>query len=115
MTLECILGKLSSMKTKTLSPEAQAKLDETIAKLPSMNISDIANVCRRDWTANGGKIYFGAKPYLDAMQSMDKITDNFGYDDGRSIVLYFLGNAQTWRGPVAKAVKAELHRRLKAK
>ena len=33
------------------------------------------------------------------------------YDSGRSIVRYFLGNAGTWRGDVAKAIKAELKRR----
>jgi hypothetical protein len=42
------------------------------------------------------------------MASMGDIRDNYGYDSGKSVVLYFLGNAGTWRGDVAKRVKAEL-------
>jgi hypothetical protein len=69
----------------------------------------IANEIKKDWraTAKNG-IYFGAVPYLDAMSSLDKITDNYGMDSGKSIVLYFLCNANNWRGSVAKRVKAEL-------
>lgn len=59
--------------------------------------------------------YFGAVPYLQAMRSMDKVSDAFGYDSGRSIVLYFLSNAKTWRGPDAKRLKAELKALLAAK
>jgi len=52
--------------------------------------------------------YFGARPYLDAMGTLDKITDMYGADSARTIVLYFLANAGTWRGDVAKRIKAEL-------
>jgi len=65
----------------------------------------IAREINADW---GVKLYFGAKPYLNAMYSLDKITDNYGLDSGKSIVLYFLANASTWRGETAKRVKAEL-------
>ena len=41
------------------------------------------------------------------------VANNYGLDSGRSIVQYFLSNAQSWRGPVAKAVKAELKKRVK--
>lgn len=70
---------------------------------------EIATEIRKDWraTAKNG-IYFGAVPYLDAMQTMDSINDNFGMDSGKSIVIYFLSNASTWRGETAKRVKAEL-------
>jgi hypothetical protein len=64
----------------------------------------IAKEIKKDWT----KVYFGAVPYLDAMSSLDKITDNYYHDSAKSIVLYFLANAGTWRGTVAKAIKAEL-------
>lgn len=64
----------------------------------------IAREIRSDWK----KVYFGAVPYLNAMMALDSISDNFGYDSAKSIVLYFLGNAQGWRGEVAKRVKAEL-------
>ena len=65
----------------------------------------IAQEIRKDW---GSKMYFGAVPYFKAMETLDKITDNYGFDSGKSIVLYFLSNAQTWRGTKAKEIKAEL-------
>jgi hypothetical protein len=68
------------------------------------SLETIARDIRADWT----NVNYAAKPYLDAMRSLGCVDDNFGYDDGRSIVLYFLSNASTWRGPVAKAIKLEL-------
>lgn len=65
---------------------------------------EIAKEIRRDWK----NVYFGAKPYLDAMATLDSINDNYGFDSAKSIVLYFLGNAATWRGETAKRIKAEL-------
>ena len=65
---------------------------------------EIAREIRRDWK----KVYFGAVPYLDAMQTLNSITDNYYQDSGKSIVLYFLCNAGTWRGDTARRVKAEL-------
>ena len=52
--------------------------------------------------------YFGAVPYLSAMQSLDNCKDNYGYDSGKSIVLYFLSNATKWKGDDARRIKAEL-------
>lgn len=68
-------------------------------------LSEIAREIRKDW---GAKVNFAAKPYLEAMLSLDTIQDKYGYDDGDSIVRYFLVNANTWRGETAKRVKAEL-------
>jgi len=65
---------------------------------------EIAAEIRKDWK----KVYFGAVPYLDAMQTLDRIEDNYIMDSGKSIVLYFLCNAGTWRGDTARRVKAEL-------
>jgi len=64
----------------------------------------IANEIRNDWK----KVYFGALPYLNAMQLLETINDNFYEDTADSIVLYFLSNASTWRGDTARRVKAEL-------
>ncbi len=69
------------------------------------SLREIARDIRKDW---GSKVYFGAKPYLDAMGTLDSIGDNYGLDSGKSIVLYFLSNASTWRGDVAKSIKKEL-------
>ena len=82
---------------------------------------EIASEIRKDWTKitidkNGkekrGKIYFGAVPYLDAMACLTSINDNYGWDSGKSIVSYFLANASTWRGDVAKRIKAELKKMI---
>lgn len=73
------------------------------------SIATIAAEIRRVWT----KPRYSAVPYLEAMSGMDRVTDAYGHDDGRSIVLYFLSNASTWRGPDAKRIKAELKDLLK--
>lgn len=64
----------------------------------------IAADIRRTWP----KVNFGAVPYLEAMESLDKITDRYYLDSADSIVRYFLSNATTWRGPDARRIKAEL-------
>ena len=51
---------------------------------------------------------FGAVPYLEALADLDTVADDYYYDSGRSIVLYFLSNAGTWRGETARRIKAEL-------
>ena len=65
---------------------------------------EIARDIKNDWK----NVYFGAKPYLDAMATLDSINDNYMFDSAKTIVLYFLGNASTWRGDTAKRIKAEL-------
>ena len=64
----------------------------------------IANEIRMDWK----KVYFGAVPYLEAMLCLQSIDDNYGMDSAKSVVLYFLSNASTWRGETAKRIKVEL-------
>jgi hypothetical protein len=70
----------------------------------SRDLGTIAREIRRTWK----NVYFGAAPYLDAMATLYSLSDDYGQDNARSIVLYFLSNAQTWRGPDAKRIKAEL-------
>jgi len=65
---------------------------------------EIAREIRKCWKP----VWFGAVPYLQAMASLDSITDAYGLDSGKSIVLYFLANASTWRGEDARRIKAEL-------
>jgi len=67
-------------------------------------LSNIAHDIRRDWK----NVNYAAKPYLAAMFELDRITDPYMFDTGRGIVAYFLSNAASWRGPVAKLIKAEL-------
>ena len=77
--------------------------------MQTRSINTIAREIKRDWQ----KPYFGAVPYIDAMLSLDSVSDKYGWDSGESIVRYFLANASTWRGDTAKRVKAELKQILK--
>jgi hypothetical protein len=74
-------------------------------------ISEIATEIRREWKT----VYFGAAPYLSAMSQLDTINDVYGYDSAESIVLYFLANAQTWRGDAARRIKLELKNLVSSK
>lgn len=49
-----------------------------------------------------------ALPYIHAMRHLNTMADNYGHDSALSIVLYFLSNANTWRGAEAKRIKDEL-------
>jgi hypothetical protein len=42
------------------------------------------------------------------MRELSDIKDTYYCDSGESVVRYFLANASTWRGDVARRVKAEL-------
>lgn len=67
-------------------------------------IYEIAAEIREDWK----KPYFGAVPYLQAMETLIDSTSRYGMDDANGIILYFLANASSWRGDTAKRIKAEL-------
>ena len=72
-------------------------------------ISEIAREISADWR----KPYFGAVPYLAAMHSLGDISESYYCDSARSVVAYFLANAQSWRGETARRVKKELNALLK--
>jgi len=67
-------------------------------------LHQIAEEIRREWI----RPYFAAEPYLAAMGEVTHISDRYGADSARSVVLYFLCNAKTWRGPAARRIKQEL-------
>lgn len=76
-------------------------------QIQSMTLSELAAMARRDWR----KVYFGAVPYLEVLSSLATIDDSYGADGARTIIIYFLSNASSWRGEVARQVKKELKRR----
>jgi hypothetical protein len=78
---------------------------------PLRPINVIAGEIRKDWQ----KVNFAAVPYLNAMFQLNGIRDKFYEDDAKSIIAYFLGNATSWRGETAKAIKKELNAMLKVK
>lgn len=69
-------------------------------------IHEIAAEIERCWP----KVNYAARPYLDAMKQLSLPTDMFYADDAKSVVIYFLSNATTFRGEDAKRLKAELKR-----
>jgi hypothetical protein len=68
-------------------------------------ISQIAKEIDADWK----KVHPAAQPYLNAMSALETVNDNYGDDSARSVIAYFLGNATSWRGDKAKAIKKELN------
>lgn len=74
----------------------------------SRPIHEIATEIRQVWP----KVHPWAKPYLDAMSEISDINDNYYEDTARSVVIYFLSNAQYWRGADARRIKNELNQLL---
>jgi hypothetical protein len=69
----------------------------------------IAEEILNDWQAP----YFGARPYLAAMLTINSHCENYGHDTAKSIILYFLSNASTYRGSKAQELKKELKTPIK--
>lgn len=65
---------------------------------------EIAAEIKKTWT----KVSPYADEYLRAMETLNSINDNYYFDSAHSVVLYFLSNAQGWRGEDARRIKAEL-------
>lgn len=80
----------------------------TADELRDMPLFRIAELVASDWQ----RPYFGAEPYIRAMRGLRGMNDYFGVEAARDIVPYFVSNARTWKGDVARLVKAELKRRL---
>jgi hypothetical protein len=77
------------------------------AKAPEPRVRDlweIAQEIRREWQ----RPYFGAVPYIDAMNSLRGVDQLYGVEPGVHIVRYFLANAGSWRGETARRIKDEL-------
>ena len=77
--------------------------------LTKLSLKEITQIIRQDWNP----VYFAAEPYLDAMERLDSVNDNVGYDSGSEIIAYFLENAKQWKGMTAREVKAYLKNLIK--
>ena len=71
------------------------------------------NTIARDIRNNWKNINYAAKPYLDAMMQLNTIQDNYYRDSAYSIIIYFLANANSWRGDIARQIKKELRDMIK--
>jgi hypothetical protein len=69
---------------------------------------DIATEIENNWE----KVNYAARPYLDAMHQITGFGDKYYHESCETVILYFLANAGTWRGEVARRIKAELRTRL---
>jgi len=69
----------------------------------------IADDIGMDW----GTMSPYAKPYWEAMQQLNWITDSYYFDSAESVLRYFLSNAQGWKGETAKRIKSEIKDILK--
>ncbi len=69
----------------------------------------IANDIINHWP----KPNYAAVPFIKAMRDLTTMNDNYGSEDARSLVTYFLSNAGSWRGEDARRIKAELNAMLK--
>jgi len=67
-------------------------------------LSYTAQIIRSNWVNPSPY----ALPYLEALEQLNSIDDNYYADTAESVVIYFLANAQTWRGDTARLVKAHL-------
>lgn len=71
---------------------------------------EIADEIKAD--AEHRAFWWKAKPYVEAMQSLDKITDMYMFEPADMVVRYALGNLIGWRGDTAKRIKDELREML---
>ena len=74
-----------------------------------VTVSEIAYAIAKDWQ----NISPYAKDYLNAMKEIRDINGSYYADDAKSVVLYFLANASTYRGENARAYKALLKEMVK--
>lgn len=68
-------------------------------------LREIASEISSEWKTP----HYSAAPYLAAMHTLTDRNSTYFQDSATSVILYFLSNASTWRGPVARRIKAELN------
>lgn len=87
---------------------------DVYVRLPREHIDrplrEIAVEIRQDW---GARINPNAELYLDAIGSLEKVTDTCGRANGKTLVRYFLLSATGWRGETARRIKDELREMTK--
>lgn len=107
-----LLAEADASARKPRAPRLPSRAPDPVSNAPThlacMSLRQIAYLIEGSWAS----VNYAARPYLDAMKELDTVSDHYYNDSAASIVRYFLSNARGWRGPTAKAVKAELNRRL---
>lgn len=74
-----------------------------------VSVSEIAYAISKDWQ----NISPYAADYLNAMKEIQDIEGAYYADSAKSVVMYFLANASSYRGENARAYKALLKEMIK--
>ena len=74
-----------------------------------ITVSEIAHAIAKDWQ----NVSPYAADYLNAMKEIQDIEGAYYADTAKSVVLYFLANASTYRGENARSYKALLKAMVK--
>jgi hypothetical protein len=69
-----------------------------------VTVSEIARAIAKDWK----NINPYAAEYLNAMLTIESIEESYYADSAKSVVMYFLANAGSYRGDNARSYKALL-------
>jgi hypothetical protein len=81
----------------------------TVQENKTLTVSEIARAIARDWKT----INPYASEYLNAMLSIENVEETYYADSAKSVVMYFLANAGSYRGDSARAYKALLKAMVK--
>jgi hypothetical protein len=73
-------------------------------KITPRPLSVITREIRKDWRP----MYRPAEAHFEAFEYANDVSEMYGCDSVRSEINYFLANAQTWKGEVARRIKLEL-------
>ena len=74
-----------------------------------VTVSEIAYAIAKDWK----NVSPYAVDYLNAMKEINDIEGNYIHDSAKSVVLYFLANAGSYRGESARSYKSILKAMVK--
>jgi hypothetical protein len=94
--------KVTKMKLQQLQIDPPPQ--DSIPNLESLSIREIAILIQKKWQ----NIDPYARPYLEAMKTLNTINDKFFSDSAQSIIAYFLLNAASWEDPEANKIKKYL-------
>ncbi len=81
----------------------------TVQENKTLTVSEIARAIAKDWKT----INPYAAEYLNAMLTIESVEDTYYADSAKSVVLYFLANAGSYRGDNARSYKALLKTMVK--
>jgi len=98
---------------KASDRRSEAVSEEDAATIKEGKIYYIAGIIENDFQEQKKRVPVSLAPYLDAMYSLETVSDMYGMDSGRSVVAYALSNMGTYKGATARAIKARLKELIK--